>query len=82
MEAVKLLPWDAWGIIEARDGDLTADDLALLDQVAGLVGGPTRGSSRLRHRGEVGSRPPGHKGSAEYVAWTEVDGLWTGGVRS
>jgi len=39
LNKVELLPWDGWGLIEARDEDLSADDLGLLDQVAELTSG-------------------------------------------
>ena len=34
LNKIELLPWDSWGIIEARDEDLSAGDLAFLDQLA------------------------------------------------
>ena len=37
LNKIELLPWDSWGIIEARDEDLSADDLAFLDRVAELT---------------------------------------------
>ncbi len=42
------LPWDGWGIIEARDETLSADDLALLDQVAELTSGDVPEFDRVR----------------------------------
>jgi len=39
LNKIELLPWDGWGIIEARDDELTADDLALLDRMAALSSG-------------------------------------------
>jgi hypothetical protein len=39
LNKVELLPWDAWGIIDARDEELTADDLAALDRLAELTAG-------------------------------------------
>jgi hypothetical protein len=38
LNKIELLPWDSWGIIEARDEDLSANDLAFLDQVAERTG--------------------------------------------
>jgi transglutaminase superfamily protein len=37
LNKIELLPWDSWGVIEARDEDLSADDLAFLDQLAELT---------------------------------------------
>lgn len=37
LNKVELLPWDSWGIMEARDGELTPDDLATLDFMADLT---------------------------------------------
>jgi Transglutaminase-like superfamily len=37
LNKIELLPWDCWGIIEARDDDLSVDDLAFLDQLAELT---------------------------------------------
>jgi hypothetical protein len=39
LNKVELLPWDSWGIIEARDEELSADDLAFLDRVAEQTSG-------------------------------------------
>ncbi len=39
LNKMELLPWDSWGIIEAREADLSAEDLALLDRVAELTYG-------------------------------------------
>jgi hypothetical protein len=36
LNKMELLPWDGWGIIETKDNDLSADDLAFLDRVAEL----------------------------------------------
>ena len=33
----ELLPWDSWGIIGVQDGDLSKDDLVLLDHAAALT---------------------------------------------
>lgn len=37
LDKMELLPWDCWGIIEARDEDLSPSDLDLLDHVAELT---------------------------------------------
>ena len=34
LNTVELSPWDSWGLIERRDEDLTAEELALLDRCA------------------------------------------------
>jgi hypothetical protein len=34
---IEILPWDHWGIMSTHDVDLTADDLALLDELAELT---------------------------------------------
>jgi hypothetical protein len=39
LNKVELLPWDGWGIIEARDEELSVEDLAFLDRVAELTRG-------------------------------------------
>jgi hypothetical protein len=39
LNKMELLPWDSWGIIETKDNDLSADDLAFLDRVAELTQG-------------------------------------------
>ena len=39
LNKMELLPWDGWGIIETKDNDLSADDLAFLDRVAELTQG-------------------------------------------
>jgi hypothetical protein len=39
LNKMDLLPWDGWGIIETKDNDLSAADLAFLDRVAELTQG-------------------------------------------
>jgi len=51
-----LLPWDGWGIIEARDEAISADDLALLDRVAELTSSDVPGFDRVRLLYESGHR--------------------------
>jgi hypothetical protein len=48
LNKMELLPWDGWGIIEARDETLSTDDLALLDQVARLTSGDVPEFDRMR----------------------------------
>lgn len=45
---MELLPWDAWGLIEGRDEDLSADDYRLLDEAAALTCGDVPAWKRLR----------------------------------
>jgi hypothetical protein len=37
LNKMELLPWDSWGIIEAKDEELSPEDLTFLDQVAKLT---------------------------------------------
>jgi len=37
LNKVELLPWDSFGLIAKKDGELTGPDLALLDRIAGLT---------------------------------------------
>ena len=37
LNKVELLPWDAWGLMDKRDEDLSPDDLSFLDQVSDLT---------------------------------------------
>jgi len=39
LNKMELLPWDGWGLIEGRDDELSADDLAALDDMAELTSG-------------------------------------------
>ena len=39
LNKIELLPWDCWGLADAREEDLSAADLALLDQAAELTRG-------------------------------------------
>lgn len=48
LNKIELLPWDSWGIIEARDADLSAGDLAFLDEVAELTCGDVPQFDRVR----------------------------------
>lgn len=47
LNKVELLPWDSWGSISVADEDLTADDLAFLDEVAALSDGDVPDHDRL-----------------------------------
>jgi len=37
LNKMELLPWDAWGLIEGRDEEISQEDLIFLDKVAELV---------------------------------------------
>jgi hypothetical protein len=37
LNRMELLPWDSWGLIEKDDAELTPEDMALLDHVAGVT---------------------------------------------
>lgn len=39
LNKVETLPWDGWGLADARDEDLTPNDYALLDRLAELTAG-------------------------------------------
>ena len=39
LNKVETLPWDGWGLVDARDDELTPEDLALLDRLATLTAG-------------------------------------------
>jgi hypothetical protein len=39
LNKVELLPWDSWGLVDRKDEEMTEDDLALLDRVAGWTCG-------------------------------------------
>jgi hypothetical protein len=56
LNKVELLPWDAWGLIEGRDGEQSTADLALLDRVAELTAGevPDVKTVRSLYEGEAG----------------------------
>jgi len=56
LNKVELLPWDGWGLIEGRDEDLSADDLALLDQVAELTSCDVPQFARVRRLYESNDR--------------------------
>lgn len=60
LNRVELLPWDGWGLADARDEDLSADDLALLDEVAELTAGdvPAFDQVRALYQNNAGLRVP------------------------
>ncbi len=60
LNKVELLPWDGWGLADARDEDLTAADLALLDEVAELTAGdvPDFDQVRALYQNNAGLRVP------------------------
>ena len=39
LNKMELLPWDAWGLMDKRDEQLTPEDLAFLDRLGGLTKG-------------------------------------------
>jgi len=49
LNKVELLPWDGWGVIDARDEDLSIEDLAFLDQVAELTRGDVPEFNRVHN---------------------------------
>ncbi len=60
LNKVELLPWDSWGLAEARDEELSAADLALLDRLAALTAGevPDFAQVRALYGTEPGLRVP------------------------
>ncbi len=40
LNKVEILPWDHWGVMSKRDGEMTAQETALMDQIAALCTGP------------------------------------------
>jgi hypothetical protein len=48
LNKVELLPWDSWGIMEVPDEELSAGDLAFLDQVAEQTCGDVPDFDRVR----------------------------------
>ncbi|MBL8056608.1 MAG: transglutaminase domain-containing protein [Anaerolineales bacterium] len=60
LNKVELLPWDGWGLADARDEDLLAGDLALLDEVADLTAGDVPEFDQLRglYQNNAGLRVP------------------------
>lgn len=56
LNRVELLPWDGWGILDRSDDDLTADDLAALDEMAALTGRDVPEFERVRALYETDER--------------------------
>jgi hypothetical protein len=56
LNKMELLPWDSWGIIEAKDEDLSPEDLAFLDQVVKLTDRDVPEFERVRTLYENDSR--------------------------
>ncbi|MGB8251670.1 MAG: transglutaminase domain-containing protein, partial [Anaerolineaceae bacterium] len=56
LNKVELLPWDAWGLMDKRDEELTPDDLAFLDRVADLTNGDVPEFEKLRELYEKDKR--------------------------
>jgi hypothetical protein len=48
LNRVELLPWDGWGLVEGADDDMSAGDLALLDQAAVLSTGGNGAFAEMR----------------------------------
>ena len=48
LNRMELLPWDGWGIIEVKDEDLSAEDMAFLDHVAELTCGDVQEFGTVR----------------------------------
>lgn len=60
LNRMELLPWDVWGAMAGRDGELGAEQLALLDRVAALSQDPDAAFDEVRrsYRCESGLRVP------------------------
>lgn len=56
LNKVELLPWDSWGLAEARDEDLTPADWSFLDDVAALTCGDVPAFAEVRQRYESDDR--------------------------
>jgi len=56
LNKMELLPWDSWGIIEAKDEDLSPEDLTFLDDVAKLTDYDVPEFQRVRTLYEKDSR--------------------------
>ena len=48
LNKMELLPWDAWGLMDKRDEQLTPDDLAFLDQLSELTAGDVPEFEKVR----------------------------------
>jgi hypothetical protein len=56
LNKVELLPWDGWGLIDASDDEMGAEDLTLLDKVAALTAGDVPEFEQLRQLYEAEKR--------------------------
>lgn len=56
LNKTELLPWDAWGLIEGRDEELSGDDLSALDTMAELTAGDVPEFDRVRLKYESDPR--------------------------
>ena len=56
LNKVELLPWDGWGLIERGDNELSADDLAALDDMAELTADAVPELERVRRLYESDAR--------------------------
>ena len=73
LNKMELLPWDAWGIIEAQDDELTASDLNFLDDLADLTAGDVPEFATVRELYESDARltvPPTVRSYTEQGAET------------
>lgn len=55
LNKMELLPWDAWALMEHRDDELQASDLALLDDLASLTCGDVPEFDTVRRLYEAGN---------------------------
>lgn len=76
LNKMELLPWDGWGLIDRRDEELSADDLAALDEMAELTAGavPEFGRMRALYLGSERWRVPDviHSYTAQGVSAVEI----------
>ncbi len=56
LNRMELLPWDGWGLADKSDNDLTAEDMAALDEMAALTGGDVPAFEHVRALYETGER--------------------------
>lgn len=75
LNKIELLPWDGWGIIEARDEELSEDDLSFLDRIAELTGDdvPKVDKVRLLYEDDVRLRVPGTIRSYTQMGIQEIE---------
>jgi hypothetical protein len=56
LNKVELLPWDVWGLVDVLGNELSADDLAVLDQMAELTNDAVPAFDQVRRLYETDSR--------------------------